>query len=211
MPGWHDNRDGYRTRWAPPAPSDLDAHRNFRDFLELTESQELECTAVHEAAHAVLFHLAGATVEHVGIRMRREATGHPARVGVTEVDYNLTLGSLFPALAAGERAEDRLLHEQRLWSPRRAWAVERLASGDRARIERTLLECTGRSMTYGTAPSSCCDYQNLHRATDAALTSAWSAVRTVADALVEHRHLPGLRLARIVADCRVRPGLEARP
>ena len=115
------------------------------------------------------------------------------------VDVDMDIQQYRTALAAGERAETRWLHESGLWTPTRGWAVEWLASNDREKARTWVRDIFDEEMTYGIDPGQTTDYETSHNRADKALDAVWEAIRAVADALVSCRRLTGTQIAEIAA------------
>ncbi|MFF2123526.1 OB-fold nucleic acid binding domain-containing protein [Kitasatospora sp. NPDC058184] len=152
----------------------------------LTRRETVLLDAVHEAGHAVAALAVSAHLHYVLVG----AVAHNASArGYTEA-CGLARGRALAAYCgAGERAADRWLRENGLWTPVRGVAVELEAAGDR----RTYREHHPDVSFGGTGP----DYRGVHDAADAVLDRYWPAVRAVAAALVEHRRLDGDAIATI--------------
>ncbi|MFJ3612295.1 hypothetical protein [Streptomyces hydrogenans] len=101
-------------------------------------------TAVHEAGHLVTDLLVGIHVIDVALTPEQaqlacgpvlaiSGATQIGRVAVGPVDY-------LRMLAAGEQAHQRWLEDSGLWTPSRAWAVERGALDDTAKAVEVLRE-----------------------------------------------------------------------
>ncbi|MCC3775073.1 hypothetical protein [Streptomyces sp. UNOB3_S3] len=75
---------------------------------------------------------------------------------------------------AGERAQDRWMREQGLWTPERAWVIERLSAHDRNLVAECLKECRRAELGFGYTPAGGLDFAVVHRAADAARYAARS-------------------------------------
>lgn len=140
--------------------------------------------AIHEAAHAVTALAGGGHLHHAQIETLDSATDNG---GVTEA-CGLDDGTLFAVFSgAGERANDRWLHEAGLWTPRLAVAVESGARGDRAKFLQV-----NPHVGFGDRQV---DYRAVHDLADQAIDRHWAAITTVADALVIHIRLDGDAIA----------------
>lgn len=138
MTTWHRNYDNYAcsvmptlglTRnpvpaaWLAPAPVSVD------QIMDLSPDQERRVVCTHEAAHAVMYMAYGHRVESVTVHADQETHGHKAEVIPAPAYGEWSEFALYSA--CGERASDRWLREAGLWTPERAWAVEREAGRDR--------------------------------------------------------------------------------
>jgi hypothetical protein len=188
-------RPPMRTRFAPPAG--IQGTR-LRDLMELSDTQRHWLNAFHEAGHVVMAMAARVCVKQVRILPREQAWDGsadgpaPGSVGFSEIYYwHGTVRDGINILAAGERAQDRWLREAGLWTPVRAWAVERDGISDRARIEEWCRALTGRNgVTYGTR-RGLWDLGQAHQRTDEELSRRWPQVVTIAGALASHLFLTG--------------------
>jgi hypothetical protein len=194
MPGWQINIDGQNvTRHAEPA-----AWFDTWTVEDFTEMEKLQLAATHEAAHAVLMSLARVPVIQVHVRTYSEL-GHcgAGAMGTVEIGpYSTDLGDLCYALAAGERAEERLLHEEDLWTVARAWAVERHAVSDRNEITTVIREHASQVLTYGRS-QQWNDLSVIHNHTDHVLDLHWPTVRRLADELAQRRQLSAAQVQDI--------------
>lgn len=143
-----------------------------------------EYIAVHEAAHAVVHLAGGAELLSVSAVDRLTLARYAGWEAGDSAD------SLVAASAAGERAGDRWLREQGLWTPHRAVANEVGAHHDRD----VVLRYTGAHFGIGSGP----DYLLVHDLADAALDRRWRQVLAVASALLEHDTLTGAQVAEIL-------------
>lgn len=190
---WHTNASlRHTTRHPEPA-----AWFNTQTVENLTEAQKLRDTAVHEAAHTILFLAAGIPVRYVEILTKTESDASGADLGTTFVEaHQARLDAFLVALAAGERAEDRWMRESNLWTPARAWVIERLAINDRLHTAGLVRQFLKTELTYGEKPTEWSDLAWHHQVADEALHKNWARITDFADALIEHRYLT----ARQVAD-----------
>lgn len=92
------------------------------------------------------------------------------------------------ATAAGERANDRWLREQSLWTPLAALITEVCADGDRDEI-------TAAHPYIGFGASAALDYGVLHTAADQLLDTYWPQITAVAEALADRQHMTGDEIA----------------
>ncbi|MEV6165709.1 hypothetical protein AB0L71_28115 [Streptomyces sp. NPDC052052] len=191
---WHDditiNGQPYPTRH--PCPDDVTTTEDCFDDLPVHHHQYL--TAVHEAGHAVAALVARACVHSATIKPLSElVTATPTTTGTS---HGNTINCNFPdgqtsatCLGAGERAADRWLHQNNLWTPRRALGIELSAYGDRC-------EFLAANPHFGFGADRN-DYRVVHDLADQLITQHWDAVTAVADALVTRLHLTGDQIARI--------------
>jgi hypothetical protein len=190
---WHVNRNPDHTTRHPEPTGGW--HHTWK-IERFTEEQKLQGTAIHEAAHTVLYCAAGAPITSVLVRTMSESDGSVLANGqTTHGPYRIDLSDLLTALAAGERAEDRWLREVGLWTPERAWAIERHAREDRRAAARTITS-TGREMTVGTS-SHWSDLASIHQRADEAIDKRWSSITALATALLRYRHLDAQQIQDI--------------
>ncbi|GAA0426464.1 hypothetical protein [Streptomyces luteireticuli] len=154
--------------------------------------------AVHEAGHAVLYLASGIPVGEV--HLCNDLGKGPGEGGAAWVkpggNFSVPYAQYIAMCVAGERAQNRSLHEQGLWTPDRAWAVERLAADDRDKVAEALRFCNRGDLGFGHSPASGLDLAVVHRAADAALSHLWDRVLRLAEAVDEHGHLTGDQAAR---------------
>ncbi|MGW4807993.1 hypothetical protein [Kitasatospora sp. NPDC004272] len=196
MSTWNPNCDGYLTVHPEPA-----AWSSTPAVLALTPQQTRRCWAIHEAGHAVLLIRAGLRVESMTLYDADQVLAHASggAAAVTNMfpePASYRTEEVMLALAAGARAADRWLHEQRLWTPARAWAVERTAREDRQYADQIAREDWGTPLTYGQHAHRA-DYAVITRETDAALARVWGRVLTLARALDRAGHLAAEAIAAI--------------
>ncbi len=200
-----------RTRFAPPAGV---TGMRLRDVTGLSDGQRHWLNAVHEAGHVVMALAARVPVRQVRIVPADRAwedgvdSQAPEGVGFSEIYYwHGSVRDGVAVLAAGERAQDRWLREAGLWTPDRAWAVERDGVIDRAQIAELCQRVTGRDLvTYGTRRGRW-DLGHVQQRVDAELGRRWPQVAAVAGALVSRLHLTEDEVTALV---RVRPTRGAR-
>ncbi|MFD7615786.1 hypothetical protein [Streptomyces sp. NPDC059802] len=193
MTQWHDGIDingaPYPTR--NDAPS---VQGNNDDAYDLPSDLVDHARAIHEAGHAVAALIGGAHLHHAQI-VKGPATTPEG--GVTEICNPFANGHAYATFsAAGERAADRWLREDGLWTPDRAVANEVSAYGDR----RSFLALNPH-VGFGDKQI---DYTVVHDLADHFLNQHWDTVTRVAHALNHHTHLDGDEIARIA-------GLPNRP
>ncbi|WP_275558531.1 hypothetical protein [Streptomyces sp. 5-6(2022)] len=191
---WHVNRNpAHITRHAEP---DCNWVHTWR-VENFTEDQKLYGTAVHEAAHAVLLCAAGVPIHSITVRTMTDAAAASLPNGEnTRGPYKVALYDLLTGLCAGERAEDRWLHQTNLWTPNRAWAIERHARNDRTMAYQAIQDTADLPLTYGQS-SDWTDLAVIHDHTDQAIDRYWSNITDLADALITHRHLNAKQIVRI--------------
>jgi hypothetical protein len=196
---WHDDRvihgKPYPTRNTAP---DLEA--GACAYLDdLTDEQRDHLRAVHESAHAVSALAAGAHVHYAKISTTtalRSTSDVPDWAppkaipgGDTRV-CDLTDGLDFITfMGAGERAEDRWLREQGLWTPVRSVGVEIGAYGDRDHVLHL-----NPHFGFEGGPA---DYLVVHHFADHAINRHWDAITAVAAALATTLHLTGDQIASL--------------
>jgi hypothetical protein len=189
---WHANRNlAHTTRHPEP-----DHWIHTWDAEGFTEDQKLHGTAIHEAAHAVLMCAAGVPIHSVLVRTMSETTNGLPSGENDRGPYSVDLVDLLAGLCAGERAEDRWLRAAGLWTPERAWAIERHARNDRAMADDTIHDTNQIHLTYG-ASSHWNDLASIHTHTDQVVDQYWANITDLADALIVHRSLNAQQIARI--------------
>jgi hypothetical protein len=179
------------TRHQPPAEWELTGQ-----VQAYTAEQQIMNTAVHESGHAVAYLAHGLEVSSVAVHDPDADSG----VSMGEVDCVPASGPMLsfvlPA-AAGERAEDRWMRENGLWTSGRAWATERHAWMDRRHIAGLVSQAPGRELTFGVSPDSWSDHAWITTRVDEVLDPLWDRVLTLADYLAKHRYVTGDEAARI--------------
>lgn len=191
---WHPAPEGsaaavLRTRFNPPA--EFAAGLSLYAILDWDDSLLRRSIAVHEAGHALLDFAFGIRVQEMRIDpgLGKDPDGPPtAYVKVDACDVPFLR---FAAMcAAGERAQDRWMREQGLWTPARAWCVERTATDDRAQAAEALKPC-GIPVRFADATGRGIHYQTIQDTADAALGHLWPRVLRLAEALDAAGHLTG--------------------
>ncbi|MEV4975535.1 hypothetical protein [Streptomyces scopuliridis] len=189
---WHDditiNGEPYLTRHPAPATGDTKTEL----LSDLPNNQRQYLTAIHEAAHAVAGLGAHGYIHHAQITPVTEVIAEPATnhgiPGGNVFSCNLHDGQAFAVfLGAGERAEDRWLRQNNLWTPRRAYGIELGAYSDR----RCFL-ATNPHFGFGTDHN---DYRVVHDYADQMVAQRWDAITAVADVLATRLHLTGDEIA----------------
>lgn len=185
--------------------------------LDLSSARIRMFTAVHEAAHAVV---AAAHPLYVpdggpngpmrldGVQLYpREMEGRPLnRTGTSflgpmeNVDYyDFTVWC-----AAGERANERWLDEEGLWTPRRGWVAESGGFDDRCNAStidprwRLAYTDEGRARCEADGVSPV-DWTDAQREADELLDELWPYVLRVAGLLFTHGRLTGHQVRAIVS------------
>ncbi|MGW7547117.1 hypothetical protein ACWGKQ_39355 [Streptomyces sp. NPDC054770] len=174
------------------------------DGLEFDRDTERQAVAVHEAGHAAVAFQLGLHVPSVSIA---EPTGtracrHPSPI-VGAVDNVRLAGStvrqMMTVLAAGERAEERWLHETGQWTEIRAFFVERAGFGDRETARARLAEF-GQDLRFGTSTPDepdPADWWRAHGLADSVLDGVWDKVLVLAERIADRQVLPGDEAAAV--------------
>lgn len=162
----------------------------------MADGQHEAQIAVHESAHAVAALASGAYVHYSKISSMdalwdavSESADGAVPGGDTQACNLANALDFIVLMGAGERAEDRWLREQGLWTPARAVGVELGAYGDRRQV-RSLNPHLG----FEGGPN---DYLVVHEFADRFVSEHWSAITTVARALAERLHLTGDEISRM--------------
>ena len=182
---WHTainiHGEAYPTRhYVPNAKGSSD------DSFDLEAPQLNYMRAIHEAGHAVTTLTGRAHLHFAQITLGPATT---TRSGVTDCCNFFDGRALAVFSAAGERAVDRWLRENGLWTPARAVAAEVGARGDR----REFLAINPH-VGFGDRQV---DYRAVHDLADEALDEHWSAVVRVAIRLVEEQRLEADTIATL--------------
>jgi hypothetical protein len=189
-PVWHDDAtvNGLRYPTRNPVPAWA---CNSDDLLRtLTDEQRDRMRAIHEAGHAVAVLATGGYVHHAWIHTTRElqtASGQQHVTGRTEACGVSNGRDFVTTMAAGERAEERWLHDTGLWTSDIAVGVEYGAYSDRLEILRLN---PGLGFQGGAG-----DFLIVHQLADQFLAEHWNAVTTVAAVLAQRLHLTGAEIA----------------
>jgi len=168
------------------------------DGLGFDRDTERQAVAVHEAGHAAVALQLGLHVPSVSITepTGTSACGHLSPI-VGAVDnvrlVGFTVGQMMTVLAAGERAEERWLHETGQWTETRAFFVERAGFGDRETARGRLTEF-GQDLRFGTSTPDepdAADWWRAHGLADSVLDGAWPKVLVLAEQIADRQTLPG--------------------
>ncbi|MGW0647312.1 hypothetical protein ACWD4T_00655 [Streptomyces umbrinus] len=190
------------TRTPPPLHEATSTDR----VAAYTPQEQAMNTAVHEAAHAVLYMFAGHRTGGIVLH----PPGERSHLGRAEVNYPQASGPWLGfalTFAAGERAEDRWLRESGIWSADRAWVAECHAWRDRQQVAEVVQACHNRELTFHGAPDDWGDYAWITDRTDDALDAVWDRVLALALHLAEHRKASGEEAARIAGFPATRPAI----
>lgn len=144
------------------------------DVADYTPAQHAASLAYHEAGHAVVMDMLG--VEVLGI------TGH-ADSACVDISNDNPLHGLLVGLAAGHEADGLFLAEAGLYTPERAWAAERRASGDQLQAARLCQEHLEQPLTYGVS-DQVGDWEAASRSARVILDLRWGAVARLAEELL---------------------------
>ncbi|WP_043463876.1 hypothetical protein [Kitasatospora sp. MBT66] len=164
--------------------------------LDLEPAVDLVGAAVHEAGHAVAALLLGIHVVDVELTSQAvELNCAPvvAVNGCTSVTYEVPESAYLTMLAAGERAHQRWLINQGLWSPERAWAVERGARDDQSKAVGVLKGRFPEPAFIGPALL----FWQFRPAADALLQANWDRVASLGRGLAHRIHLSGNEAAEL--------------
>jgi hypothetical protein len=157
-----------------------------------TPEQSRVQTAVHELGHALVWLHHGVHVKRVSLRQEIRA-GHAvdggAETGPVQ-DNSLMLGWAL-GLVAGERAVDRWLLAEGLWTPSRAAWAELSAKHDR---DQVLTSTIDPRPAFGTGGA---DYADLHELADQALAKVWERLLKAVPVLLLRKAISGAELARL--------------
>ncbi|MFF2923089.1 hypothetical protein ACFVTP_11915 [Streptomyces celluloflavus] len=190
MSEWHLNSDQpLYTRHAEPAS--WQAGRNLYDILAFDDALLRRTIAVHEAAHAVMHFAFGIPVEEIRIADALGKDTGPGGWVKSTGAWSVPYMRYLTMCAAGERAQDRWMREQGLWTPERAWVCERTATEDRNQAARSARDC-GLQLHFGTGPArDGLHYRAVQDTAEAALAPLWDRVMNLAAAADTHGRLSG--------------------
>ncbi|MEH6374577.1 hypothetical protein V7793_09600 [Streptomyces sp. KLMMK] len=202
---WHLNSDRFYTRHPEP---DVGPGGTYYGIADLRDADLRRSLAVHEAGHAVLAFACGIPVVEICLSgdLGKGMGSGPAAWVQWGGSWSVSCARYFAMCAAGERSQDRWMQEEGLWTPERAWVVERTAGTDRQKVAEALQDL-GMTLHYGHTPDAGMDYATVTAAADAALHHLWDRVLSVAAALDDHGHLTGrqaarhARLTHVAVDC----------
>lgn len=190
---WHCHvQSGHAPLWtrnaAPPDFSGLP----WRFQILPDAAQRRRYRAVHEAGHALLFAEFGipflwVEVDDIGGQVM--TAGGPRELGAQLV-----------AVAAGERAADRWLRKEGLWTPQRGWANEVAAADDREHIRQRVHTHLGAELTYGIRDDPARDLEALQAVADCELDRLWPRVTRLAAALDHCGRLSHEQARDLIAD-----------
>ncbi|MFI1183373.1 hypothetical protein ACH4UT_28025 [Streptomyces sp. NPDC020799] len=204
MMPWHLNSDQHLyTRH--PEPQDWSRGETFLyEYMDFSDATLRRAIAVHEAGHAVLDMAFGIPVAEIHLcedlgrysgATRGDGTPDAAAWVKTGGEWRVSYMRYAAMCAAGERAQDRWMHETGLWTRERAWACERTAGNDREQIEQQLRTCR-REVHFSPSPAPGVQYRTVQAVADSALSHLWDRTLRLAAAVDEHGHLTGRQAAR---------------
>lgn len=183
---WH--HDLYVNGEIYPTRHHVDLDRGtYTTHLDLPVEGIQYMRAIHEAGHAIAALTTGGHLHFAEIQTPDSTAPH----GGTTYACGLDDGTAFAAFCgAGERANDRWLRQEGLWTERRAVTVEAAATGDRA-----LLLSVNPHIGFGDKEG---DYQHVHNIADRLIDQHWNAILAVGEALVRRTRLEGDDIADLV-------------
>ncbi|MET8411091.1 hypothetical protein ABZV34_23815 [Streptomyces sp. NPDC005195] len=183
---WHTNQYAGGAPYPTRHHTHVDCGDHGSRYLALPTESMQKIRAIHEAAHAVIALTGGAHLHHTQI----EPPGNPGGTGgITGVCGLTDPQSLAAFCAAGERADDRWLRDNGLWTARRAVCVEIGAHGDRLN-----LLALNPHVGFGDTDIH---YQSIHDLADQVIDQHWDRITTLADQLVDRLHLDGSDVASL--------------
>ncbi|MEU1779253.1 hypothetical protein ABZ545_07155 [Streptomyces abikoensis] len=197
MSTWHLNSDQpLYTRQPEPEEWTRGTSASGFSFLRFDAATLRRSVAVHEAGHAILDFASGIPV--VEIHLCDDLGKVPGEGGAAWVKcgsgWTVPCMSYLAMCAAGERALDRWMREEGLWTPDRAWVAERASTEDRRMADHAVRTSMGMELIYG--PGIGIDYADVQAAADTDLDPLWDRVLRLAAAVDEHGHLTGREAAR---------------
>ncbi|MFE3206409.1 hypothetical protein [Embleya sp. NPDC059237] len=178
-------------------------------ILDLEPAVDLVGTAVHEAGHIVAALRLGIHVVDVELTPQSVDLGCGPIVvtdGCTQITYEVPKSAYLTMLAAGERAHQRWLLDQGLWTPDRAWAVERGARDDQAKA----VEVLSQQIPEAPYSLSALHFWKVRPDADALLQASWDRVVNLGTALADRLCLSGDEAAGLAGIANP-PGLAASP
>jgi hypothetical protein len=170
--------------------------------LDLPAPAERRLQAVHEAGHAVLALRGGIPVRHA--QLTPGGTGPEGTNGhINAGPFNVDWLDYALMLAAGERASDRWLRLEGLYTPARGWVAEVTAQMDREALEESAAALSSPvTVVYGRGTDLAADrvdYADVCDDVDGCLTepTVWRRVLAVASALDARGFLDAAALAAL--------------
>ncbi|MEU2873779.1 hypothetical protein ABZ769_32020 [Streptomyces olivoreticuli] len=204
MTPWHLNSDQHLyTRH--PEPEDWSQGDTFLyEYLDFSDATLRRFIAVHEAGHAVLDMAFGIPVAEIHLcddlgktpGTRSDELPDAAAWVKTGGQWSVSYMRYAAMCAAGERAQDRWLRENGLWTQERAWVCERGASSDREQIEGSLRTHCRKELHFNPTAAFGVQYRTVQAVADSALSHLWDRLLRLAAAVDEHGHLTGRQAAR---------------
>lgn len=161
-----------------------------------TSEEQAMNSAVHEAAHAVVYMAAGYQVRHIALHDPGDHR-HGGRAHVRYLPFSGPWLDWAVTCAAGERAEVRWMQKSGRWTSDRAWVSERLAWKDRRQLGLAYRKCYGKDLTFYGNHDDPGDYAWVMDRTDEALNPLWSKILRLAHHVAEHRYVGGDEAAEI--------------
>ncbi|MCD9144363.1 hypothetical protein [Streptomyces albireticuli] len=200
MTTWYlnsDQSDGQPVFTRYPEPRAWAEGVGLYECLGFEDAVLRRAIAVHEAGHAVLCMAFGIPVVEICVREDLGKTsGEGGAAWVRTGDYWDVSYMRYAAMcAAGERAQDRWMRETGLWTPQRAWAVERTAGSDRDVLAQALRTVCGTELRFGASRPGV-QYGTVQAVADSALSHLWDRLLCLAEALDDRGHLSGHAAAR---------------
>lgn len=209
MPGtWRYRLDSLGTWTLHPGPA---GPAYSMDVLELPLRGVRMFQAVHEAGHAVVaaaLDLIAAGAPTVRLHTVRLYPPMPGLLNVGHAYVSWQAGTDWFNLAAwsasGERAADRWLRDEGLWTPLRAWVAEVSAAADRRNIDTydprfQLAWSHDQHQALVQQGVTAVDYADIQADADMVLTDLWPVVTTVARLLASHGSLTGDQVRALTA------------
>lgn len=140
---------------------------NWTEVADFTQDQHVRAVVVHELGHFLVNWKLGAYM--LGFRMLSGGPGLFPKAVVTSRARDDWTRQWLVSGAAGERACERWLHEEELWTPARAVYAEIMGMDDReAALARD------PSLTFDGGPN---DYRHLQDEADLILDEVWPVLR----------------------------------
>lgn len=196
---WHMNSDRpLYTRHPEPSGWGSAVTSTWQPMDGLSDQQKGLSIAAHEAGHVVMFLAAGIAVGGVEISKLEITDGQEVMATTSMGEYAARWGDIAIGLAAGERAHDYWLRQEGLWTPERAWSIERHAREDREHLAEVTGLHVHRRLTFGVDSSSDFDYQRVCDLADRAVAENWGRIQRLAHALAERRKLDGGQILAVL-------------